>query len=45
MLGVWYALLLATPVMLLIPFQDDSGLKTAGWLDGYLAGVAVQLMN
>lgn len=41
MLGVWYALLLATPVMLLIPFQDDSGLKTAGWLDGYLAGVAV----
>jgi hypothetical protein len=41
MLGVWYALLLATPVMLLLPFQDGSGLKTAGWLDGYLAGVAV----
>lgn len=40
---VWYALLLATPVMLLIPFQDDGGLKTAGWLGGYLAGVAVQL--
>lgn len=40
---VWYALLLATPVMLLIPFQDNGGLKTAGWLGGYLAGVAVQL--
>lgn len=40
---VWYALLLAVPVMLLIPFQDESGLKTAGWLDGYLAGAAVQL--
>lgn len=40
---VWYALLLAVPVMLLIPFQDESGLKTAGWLDGYLAGAAVRL--
>jgi len=40
---VWYTLLLATPVMLLIPFQDGGSLKTAGWLGGYLAGVAVQL--
>lgn len=40
---VWYVLLLAVPVMLLIPFQDESGLKTAGWLDGYLAGAAVRL--
>ena len=40
---VWVALLLATPVLLLIPFQDDGGLNTAGWLDGYLAGVAVQI--
>jgi hypothetical protein len=42
---VWYALLLAAPVIVLIPFQDDSGLKTAGWLNGYIAGVAVQLYD
>ncbi|MGA7951574.1 MAG: hypothetical protein WCA45_15645, partial [Thiobacillaceae bacterium] len=37
---VWYALLLATPVIMLIPFQDDGGMKTAGWLGGYPANVA-----
>jgi hypothetical protein len=38
---VWFALLLATPVILLIPFQDDaSGMKVVDWLGAYPAGVA-----
>lgn len=38
---VWIALLLATPVLLLLPLQDDAnGMKVVDWLGGYPAGVA-----
>lgn len=38
---VWLALLLATPVILLIPFQDDAGFtKLSALLGAYPAGVA-----
>ena len=41
MRGVWYALLLACLVLVLIPSQDGGqGMKTAGWLGDYAAGVA-----
>lgn len=37
----WYALLLATPAMLLIPFQDEAGgMQVVDWLGAYPAGVA-----
>ncbi len=40
----WFALLLATPVLLLWPFQDDgNGMQVVDWLGSYPAGVAERI--